>query len=424
MSFDDDESLASVSVSNFTPEITPRSGTRKVTMIACDEQAGSPIVERGMRNVMGGDSPEMKRNWERRRSSVAPNPVNTRTAPQLMEFMEGARRRASRVLVTEDFDIPESKSNSPSGSPRGSMTSHTSQEYILENMRNELERCKFDILQMADVGSALLVELEDTKTVLLEAENDKEHCEKKIDVLTDTSNSQKRQINELKITISNLREEMDDMKRKHDLEISDATTGYNESKGQEEGNTQWQQSIALQQLRRAQLFAGRVETAQALFKMGNAEPQVIEIEHRKLIEQQMWKDRCGIMWEMVDDSQTGWKGACNNLEQLDDVGRSLRAQMQKIIEARLRAESTAAQQGELHDDARKTIIDKSSTIKRLQMELSAKRVENRAAEDLGPAVQSALRRVHELKEQCSGNFHEVTPRRDLYGGYGSPSPLK
>eukprot|EP01059_Diplonema_ambulator_P032043 TRINITY_DN6087_c0_g1_i1.p1 TRINITY_DN6087_c0_g1~~TRINITY_DN6087_c0_g1_i1.p1 ORF type:complete len:431 (+),score=59.32 TRINITY_DN6087_c0_g1_i1:138-1430(+) len=425
---EDDESLTSVS--NFTPEITPKHAARKVTLVNPEDKP-SPLMEKAMRVVdVGCENSEMKRNWERRRSSVGAG-IGSRSAPQLLEFMEGARRRASRVTLADDTEFcPESPRGNASPTNRSATPSENSpthqQEYV-NTLRDELERCRFDILQMADVGSALLVELEDTKTVLLEVENERDRHEKKVDVLTETSNGQKKQINELKVMVSIMREEMEDLKRRHELELREVEKRTEHAGGVPQGEDEHMyQGVALQQLRRARLVAERVEAAQALFKVGSAEPQIVEIEHRKTIEEQMWRDRCELLWNRIEDAQQNWKAACNSIEQVESSNDSLRSQMLKVIEARLRAESMASQQAELHEDARKVIAQKTTTIQRLQAELSATRVHSHVAEDLGPAVQSALRRVHELKMKCFGDFaasplRVTSPPRDPVSPSATPT---
>ena len=387
---------------------------------------GSPIINvparpRGTRSYsmsIGSLGGEMRREISRRGTAVP---------EELLGFFTSAKRRASRVGplgLGGDVPMVASEHGSPPASPKATAHDNTDNEE-LEALREELERSRADCLQMADLGSALLVDLEDAKASLKDAETERDQGELRAEALQDKVHTLLREGNELKRNLAQAREAMEDERRRHTEEVSALLR--DDHFVPHAAATQFEQSIALTQLRRAKLLAERVEAAKLLFHCSSAEPQVLEAEHRRSIDQQMWNERVNLVYEFYHSALYGWAATANELEICTMSVSAGREQMHGLVQARLRAEGLATEEAELRKQICRRLAEQDVQVKHLTAVAATRRALAPAgASVLGSTVQTALSKVRALNSQCEATQSLIlSPARSVLSptrSEGSPGP--
>ena len=381
--------------------------------------------------------------------ATAASPQRRATAaPELLEFLEGAKRRASRVGLDGALQgspttrasvaatsaaaaaaaaAAEASAVSPLSSDGEGILSRRSSDGDgsdsepgeADVLRSELDRCKFDILQMADLGSALVVDLEDTRHHWAEAEADRDGHELRAEVLQEKVHELTRRNNELKQLLEHAREQADDDSRRHATEMSELVRDLGGDGAQAKGaealqaeSSQFEQSVALHQLRRARLLAERVEAANALFKSSSTEPQVMEAQNRVSIEKQAFVEKAALVHSVYLGAMYGWADAMNELDLATIARQASRRQVQGLSDARMRAETMAAEQSALHHDACKMLTEREKEIVQLTGRLASQRVASVKGECLVPTVLQALRKVKGLHSACNETQNMLSPAPD------------
>eukprot|EP01063_Lacrimia_lanifica_P025357 TRINITY_DN33155_c0_g1_i1.p1 TRINITY_DN33155_c0_g1~~TRINITY_DN33155_c0_g1_i1.p1 ORF type:complete len:606 (+),score=203.57 TRINITY_DN33155_c0_g1_i1:58-1818(+) len=377
----------------------------------------------------------------RRTSQMLPAGMNTLDeAGDVLLMINVAKRRASRFLGAEALPQPASTFGSPkaakpppgltleippvpdvvsAASPRAA--SPTQQEELVR-LRTELEQSKADVMQMADLGQSLLMDLEDMREKWNEADADREKLERANDDLVTQVHRQQRQCNELKAMNVELRDQLEAEQRKKAEEIAALMDDFHEQLEQAAeqaacgiGGTATDQSIALQQLRRAQLVQSRIESAKAAFRLADANPVHLEASQRQALSEHMLKERCELWSEMASAAHSGWWDVQNDYDLLQLTRNAAQGQIENIIQARLRAEQQASVQASLHSDVCKILSEKELLVQRLQHQLQKYEVTLGVAKaDVTPSIHQALLKVRRLNKSFAktrGLVSSMSPMR-------------
>ena len=387
---EDDDSLESMSVSQSNGTLRGVS-SRRGSPHGDFGIFTSPLVGRGVQrmSVIGPETGEMTRMWMQKRVSIAPHALQQNSAPQMMEYLEDRRRRASRVVGTPTILLQEEDNNN--------IESITAE---LHELREEVEKQRNYIIEMADIGQGLVVEIDDLRSNLLEADNERELSERK-------SDSQRAEIEELQLANNRLKQELLSEEAAHSIPTI------------ENINQKIDQTSVIQNLRRSQLTHDRIERARSLLAITSESPIVVEECFRTQIENEMNSATQRILFWFLDESRYQWRTSVSDSELMTLSMSSMRQQLSKVLEARLRAESLATQHGDIAEDLRRSVNNKNAAIKQLQSKLTATRVSHYVKTDLTPTVVSALEKVHSLKSvitnlptsPTSTEFH--TPARQI-----------